>query len=127
MYQTVIVPHFRRQLERYVKKYRHLARAVIHILDSFDARQHARLGGNVYKVRIKTKDLPRGKSSGFRLIVLVVEVHKYLVPATLYFKGDKDTLSQKEINDHLSAVYFELEMQKLLSSKTTNKPLSSNG
>jgi len=114
MYQPIILPHFKKQLKRYSKKYRHLKEAVISTLEDFDKKQHARLGSNVYKVRIQTKDSPRGKSKSFRLLVFVVETDKYLVPLCVYFKGDQEDITKKEINDHLEIILFELRMENML-------------
>ena len=114
MYQPIILPHFKRQLKRYLKKYRHLKEAVISILEDFNTRQHVHIGSNVYKVRLHTKDIPRGKSKSFRLLVFVVEIEKYLVPICIYFKGDQEDITKKEINDHLEMILFELRVENLL-------------
>jgi len=114
MYQSIILPHFKRQLKRYNKKYRHLKEAVISTLEDFDKRQHTHLGSNVYKVRLHTKDIPRGKSKSFRLLVFVIETEKYLVPICVYFKGDQEDITKKEINDHLEVILFELRIEKFL-------------
>lgn len=48
------------------------------------------------------------------MVVLVVELGLFVVPITLYFKGDKQDISKKEINDHLEATFFELKAAHLL-------------
>lgn len=108
MYQPIILPYFRRQLEQYTKKYRHLKDAVIAVLDNFHKEQYTPLGQNIYKVRLRSKDIPRGKSKSFRLLVLVVEIEEYLVPITIYFKGDREDVTKKEINKHLENILLEL-------------------
>lgn len=115
MYQTIILPSFFKQLKLYSKKYRHLKDAIIETLGHFRKDQYIHLGNNVYKIRLKTKDLPKGKSKSFRLIVLVVEVERYLVPISLYFKGDRENITKKEINDYLALALFELRSQHLLN------------
>lgn len=111
MYRPIILPHFKRQLKRHTKKYRHLKEAVISILDNFDKRQYIHIGHNVYKVRLGTKDIARGKSKSLRMLVFVIEVDKYLVPICIYFKGDREDIAKKEINDHLEIILFELRMK----------------
>jgi len=111
MYQPIILPHFKKQLKRYAKKYRHLKEAVISVLEDFNKRQHIHIGRNVYKVRLKTKDIARGKSKSFRMLVFVVEIDKYLVPICIYFKGDREDITKKEINDHLEIILFELRLR----------------
>jgi len=114
MCQSIILPHFKKQLKRYTKKYRHLKEAVISILENFDKRQHIHLGRNVYKVRLKTKDIARGKSKSFRILVFVIEAEKYLVPICIYFKGDQEDITKKEINDHLEIILFELRVEDMV-------------
>jgi len=129
MYRPIILPHFKKQLKRHSRKYRHLKGAVISILESFDKRQHIHIGRNVYKVRLKTKDIARGKSKSFRMLVFLIaeirsshasakasaiEADKYLVPVCIYFKGDREDITKKEINDHLEIILFELRMENLV-------------
>ena len=114
MYRAIIRPHFRRQLKRYLKKYRHLKDDIIITLENFDKRQHDPLGRSVYKVRLKSRDVPRGKSKTFRLIVLVIEVERFLVPITIYFKGERQDITKRELNNHLEIILFELKTQDLL-------------
>ena len=90
-------------------KYRHLKDVIAGTLDDFHKEQHARLRGNMYKVRLRTKDMARGKSSAFRLIVLIVEVHNCVIPVTLYFKSDRVGITKKELNHHLEIILFELK------------------
>ena len=111
MSQFIILPHFYRQLKKLVKKYRHLKAAVINVLENFDKKKQTHLGQNVYKIRLRTSDVSRGKSKSFRLIVLVVESGAYLVPIAIYFKGDREAISQKELNAHLETILLELRSQ----------------
>lgn len=108
MYQTIILPYFRRQLKPFVKKHRDLKTSVVEILSDFNAHQHDSLGSGIYKVRLKTSSLSRGKSKSFRLIVLVMEVENQLIPITVYAKSDTGSISKKEINIHLQNILFEL-------------------
>lgn len=108
MYQTIVLGHFKRQLKPYLKKHRDLKDAVIKTLEHFDPRQHDRLGGSVYKIRLKIASLPKGKSKSFRLVILIMESEGFLVPLAIYFKSDRDSMSKKEINDHLQQILLEL-------------------
>ncbi|OHA65199.1 MAG: hypothetical protein A3D64_02205 [Candidatus Wildermuthbacteria bacterium RIFCSPHIGHO2_02_FULL_49_9] len=113
MYQPLVLPYFRRQLEPHASKYRHLKDAVAIALDDFRKEQHAHVGHNVYKVRLRSKDIPRGKSKSFRMLVLVRETEGYVVPMTLYFKGDRDDITKKEVNRHLENILLELQFTSL--------------
>ena len=111
MYQPLVLPYFRRQLKKLSKKYRHLKEAVVDTLDSFQKSENVHLGHNVYKIRIKTKDIQRGKSKSFRLIVLIVENEGFVVPICIYFKGEREDISKKEINDHLETILLEMQLE----------------
>lgn len=115
MYHLVILPHFKRQAKPYTKKYRHLKEALVDTLENFRPNQHTALGNGVFKVRLQSKDIAKGKSKSFRLIVYVVEVDKLLVPITIYFKGDQSTISKKELNDHLEIILFEQQTEQLFN------------
>lgn len=108
MYRPIILPYFNRQLQPHTKKYRHLKEAVISLLDNFHKEQHTHLGHNVYKARVKSKDIPRGKSKSFRILVFLLEAKEYVVPITLYFKGDREDITKEEINRHLENILLEL-------------------
>lgn len=114
MYQPLILPHFRRQIKPFIKKYPHLKEAFVITLTNFVPLSRDALGHQLYKVRLRSKDIPRGKSKSFRLIVFVVEIERYVVPVVLYFKGDREAISLREINDHLAIILFELRAERLL-------------
>jgi mRNA-degrading endonuclease RelE of RelBE toxin-antitoxin system len=109
MPNVVILNYFKRQLKPLVKKYRDLKDPMIETLDTFHPDLHDHIGNHLYKVRLSTPSLRRGKSGAFRLILLLVELDDLLVPVTIYFKGDRESLLQKELNDHLQHVLFELD------------------
>lgn len=111
MYQTLILPHFKKQLKKYIKKHRDLKLSLVELLENFDTRQHAHLGNNVYKARLRIKSVPRGKSKSFRVIILLVSVDDIIVPVALYFKGDQQDISKEELNEHLGAILFELKAE----------------
>ncbi len=114
MYQVIILPYFRRQIKPLVKRYRHFKDDVISVLENFDKSNCVSLGANVYKMRFKVTDIPKGKSKSFRMIVLLVEVEKFVVPVCVYFKGDRQDISKKEINRHLEVSLLELRLEKLV-------------
>lgn len=112
MYRSIVLSYFIRRLKPYAKKHPDLRDAILHALQHFDTRQHDCIGGSVYKVRLKMKSLARGKSASARMLVLVMEIEHFLVPITIYFKSDRETLTKKEINHHLQEVLIELRMNQ---------------
>jgi len=115
MYQILISSHFRKQLKAYLKKFPDLKEAIILELEKFRKQSSVHLGKGVYKIRVSIQSLKKGKSGGFRLIVLLVEIEKVLVPLTIYFKGDLENLSKHELNKHLTEILFEIKAKNLLN------------
>lgn len=107
-YSFHIAQHFKKQLKPYLKKYRHLLDDLINVLKNFDRRQASSLGANTYKIRIPSSDLPKGKSHAFRTIVLLIEEDHLITPLVIYFKGDRDNISRKEIRYHAEIIRKEL-------------------
>ncbi|GEM_PF-589278 len=112
-YSAIILPYFLRHAKRYTKKYPHLRSALLRALSDFDPRLHVHLGPGVYKIRLRTPDIRKGKSGSLRLIVLLIESQHHLVPVCLYFKGDREDIPLKELNDHLESILFELRKQDI--------------
>ena len=112
MYRAIFLPHFLQQLGQLAKKYFHLRDAVGSTLDAFQKDRAISLGNRLYKLRVASKDIPRGKSKSFRLIVLLLETDSSVVPITLYFKGDRQDMAKREMNDHLQVILLELESYK---------------
>ena len=83
-------------------------------MECFRKEQHVYLGNNVYKIRLKTPDIAKGKNKSFRLVVLIVEIGKFIIPLAIYFKGDQENISKKELNDYLEMALLEMRTKKLL-------------
>ena len=85
---TILISnHFKKQIKPYAKKYANLLDNTINALKTFDKNNAIHLGHHVYKIRLKSSDLRKGKSGGFRLIILLVETDNLITPVVLYFKG----------------------------------------
>ncbi len=114
MYQAYLADHFLRQLKFYLKKYRNLEKDLVKALHEFNSEIADRLGQKLYKVRLKSSDVPRGKNKSFRLIIFIAEINFLVVPITLYFKGDRQNISEKEIEYHLAMVLADIRGKKYL-------------
>lgn len=106
-YEILILPHFRKQLKQYAKKYRALKQDLTESLISFDAEPATHLGRNIYKIRLRSRDSGKGKSGGFRVIILMRQQRR-LIPLTLFAKNERSTMTLAEINSHLEDVLREL-------------------
>ena len=101
-YSIITTKDFESNFKRLFKKYRSLVRDYEILIDNL--LQNPSLGdlicSNVRKVRMTIASKNRGKSGGARVItcnvlVNVLKTDIYLL--TIYVKGEKDSISEKEI------------------------------
>lgn len=107
-YKIYFAEHFKKQIKPYEKKYRNIHDDVVIALEAFDKRQAESLGGKTYKIRIRSSDIPRGKSNAFRMVISFIEIDGIIIPLVIYFKGDRDSVSQEEILYHKNIIEKEL-------------------
>lgn len=112
MYRYLITDHFKRQLKPYAKKYNTILDDTIHSIKNFNPAQSVALGKNVYKLRMRILNLPKGKSNAFRMIILLLENQGLIAPLTIYFKGDLADISRREIKYHADIIRQEIESSK---------------
>ena len=108
-YHLVLLPHFTKQLKPLLKKYRGLDESVIEMLEKFSPQHGTLIAPEIYKIRLGTQSLARGKSGAFRLCVYAFELERQIVPITIYFKGDKENLSPKDLEHHTQIILSELQ------------------
>lgn len=108
-YQIFFAEHFKKQLKSYAKKYRRLQEDVISALETFEKSSAAYLGSQTYKIRVRARDISKGKSHAFRMIILVVEIDNIIAPVVIYFKGDRASIEREEIARHAKIVREEIE------------------
>lgn len=111
MPQAILLPYFVKQIKHLLKKYPDLKETLATTLKIFDKRQSDNLGHNIYKVRLTSGSINKGKSKSLRLIVLLLEVEDFIIPITIYFKGTQTTITTKEINSKLCMILYELRIQ----------------
>lgn len=92
---------FQRDLKRLHKKYRKVrddVEAFILRLESGETPgdQVQGVGYTVYKERLRSSDLRRGKSGGYR-VVYYIETAEKIILLTIYIKTQKEDISVEEI------------------------------
>ncbi|MSS73808.1 MAG: type II toxin-antitoxin system RelE/ParE family toxin [Candidatus Latescibacteria bacterium] len=100
-------PEFKRNLRALAKKYRHIRSDVQPVVDHLEA---GRLIGDqvsgsrytLFKVRVQNSDIPKGKSSGYRLIYLL-KTPTHIILVTIYSKLDQADVSARQIRRILKA------------------------
>lgn len=102
-YNVVAVPEFRRELKRLAKKYHSLKAEISILIDELAEKPKlgTPLGNNVYKIRLSISSKGKGRRGGARVITYV-EIDDYTVLLlSIYNKGEKQTISDKEIKELL--------------------------
>jgi len=61
------------------------------------------LGNNIYKIRLAIASKGKGKSGGARVITYLKTEQGNIYLLSIYDKGRKDTISDKEIEDILNS------------------------
>lgn len=101
-YELVVLPEFERQVKRLQKKYRHIKEDLLTLQQFLLANRRASdaipgLHGKVFKLRLSSSDLERGKSGGYRVIYYFARSDRNIYLLTIYPKSEKENIRVKEI------------------------------
>ena len=101
-YEIIPLPEFERQVKRLRRKYRHIKDDLRNLQNVLLANPQAGdaipgLHNKVYKIRLASSDLERGKSGGFRVIYYFIHTNRNIYLLTIYPKSVKENIHVKEI------------------------------
>lgn len=100
--------HFKRQLKRLKKKYQHVSDDLLDNLDHFNLASAISIGKSIYKLRVKSRDIGKGKSGGFRVYIYLYVRADSLVPLCMYAKSQTESLTENEVQYHMDQTTQEL-------------------
>jgi len=105
-YNVVAVPKFRKELKKLAKKYTSLKSDLAILFDSLEEnpKQGVSLGNSCFKIRLAISSKGKGKSGGARIITNIVVTEDTVYLLTIYDKSDKESLTQKELEELLREV-----------------------
>jgi hypothetical protein len=66
-----------------------------------DPKQGTHLGSDIYKIRLSIASKRKGKSGGARVITFVRVIESTVLLVTIYNKGERDSITDKEIKQLL--------------------------
>jgi len=95
-------PEFKRNLRALAKKYRHIKSDIQPVIEriqegNFLGDQISRTQGyTIFKVRVKNRDIPKGKRSGYRFIYYL-KTHKEIILITIYSKTEQSDIAPEKI------------------------------
>jgi mRNA-degrading endonuclease RelE of RelBE toxin-antitoxin system len=102
-YNIYTTDNFDKELKKLAKKHRSTKTDILALSNSLkeDPQQGDPLGKDCYKVRMAITSKGKGKSGGARVItcIKVVEENVYLL--AIYDKSDKESISDKELDQLL--------------------------
>lgn len=102
-YKIILSDVFKKEAKRLIKKYPSL-QSELEILGnelSENPTHGTPLGNNIYKIRLAIASKSKGKSGGARVISFVRVLQTKVILLSIYNKGDKDNISDKEIKNLL--------------------------
>jgi mRNA-degrading endonuclease RelE of RelBE toxin-antitoxin system len=100
-YKVVLSDNFKKEAKKLSKKYVSLKTDLANLFVELAENpiMGTNLGNNVYKIRIASTSKNKGKSGGARVMSYLKVVEDEVLLFSIYSKGDRDSISQKEIND----------------------------
>ena len=98
-FKVVVSENFKKEAKRLIKKYRSL-KSELELLGRKLTEKPTigtPLGKDIYKVRLSVASKGKGKSGGVRVITYVQIDEETVLLLSIYNKGEKDSISDKEI------------------------------
>ncbi|MEA5420354.1 type II toxin-antitoxin system RelE/ParE family toxin [Spirulina sp. CCNP1310] len=106
LWQVELSPTFIRKVRTLKKRYPSIQQDLEPIIQQLQAGemlgdQIPGVGNPAFKVRIRNRDIQKGKSAGYRLIYYV-KMSQKIVLLTLYSKSDQSDITPQEIREILA-------------------------
>ena len=105
-YRVDTTPNFEREAKKLIKKYKSLKNEINTLIESLEEmpQQGTHLGDDIYKIRLAVKSKGKGKRGGARVMTKVKITNEKVFMFSIYSKGEKDDISDKEIQDLIKEI-----------------------
>lgn len=103
--------HFKWQLKKLKKKFPHVKENLLEKLESINLHNEIPIGHGIYKIRIKSSDMTKGKSGEFRTYIYLYFKKDLLVPLCMYVKANQESITENALKYH-----FDKTLEELLNS-----------
>ncbi|MFA5781368.1 MAG: type II toxin-antitoxin system RelE/ParE family toxin [Bacteroidales bacterium] len=98
-YKVETTSNFDREAKKLAKKYPSLKNDLAWLFNELETNptMGTHIGSNIYKIRIAIQSKGKGKSGGARIMSYVKIVKQTVFLFSIYSKGEKDNISDREI------------------------------
>lgn len=102
-YSVELSVNFQKEAKRLIKKYPSLKAELAKLFDDLEENptMGKPLGNDVYKIRLAIASKNKGKSGGARVMSFIKITETTILLFAIYSKGEKDNISEKEIQELL--------------------------
>ncbi|OGJ41940.1 hypothetical protein A3B60_04240 [Candidatus Peregrinibacteria bacterium RIFCSPLOWO2_01_FULL_39_12] len=108
MMQILITRYFLQQAKKLKRKFPHLKEDLIKNLESFVPGNEIHIKKSIFKIRIKSQDLNKGKSGGLRSYVYLYQQKNLIIPICIYFKSEQESITEKVLDFHSKKTLEEI-------------------
>ena len=100
-YKIELTDNFKNEAKKLIKKYASLRTEIVELGKELaeNPTSGTPLGNDVYKIRLAIASKNKGKSGGARIISFVKIIDETVYFLSIYNKGNKDSISDKEIEE----------------------------
>ena len=99
--KIAFTPEFKRNLRSLSKKYRHIRSDIAPVIEelkkgNFVGDQVPRTSYTIFKVRVKNRDIGKGKSAGYR-VIYYLKTKSSVILVTIYSKTEQSDVAPNKI------------------------------
>ena len=91
-----------------MKKYPHAKDDLFRMVNSFDPNNAISIGRSIYKIRIASSDMRKGKSGSFRSYLYLYMKKNLLLPLCIYPKSETENITENELQYHFDQTAQEI-------------------
>jgi len=100
--------HFKNQLKKLKRKYPHIKNDLIAIIQQLQTDATISISKSIYKIRIPSSDMKKGKSGSFRAYIYLYTKNNLLIPLCIYAKSKIENISENELKYHFDQTIKEI-------------------
>lgn len=106
--KTFFSEHFKKQLKKLKKKYPRVKEDLLAVIDIVDPQNEISIGRSIFKVRVASTDMQKGKSGGFRAYLYFYVKKDLIVPLCIYPKSNTESITDNELQYHFNETIREI-------------------